>query len=142
MNQQQTIRVVNNSKRVLRGRFDGIDYQFAPKRPVDLPLDAATHIFGLGEEDKAPALNRLGFLTPGRDTLEDAIQRLDEITFFEGRVVFDTDEPESAAPGGELVAVTGRAKATPGRRPHVDRGGELGGGLPPPGDPQEQPPGM
>jgi len=116
------------TKRVV-GRYDGKNYDFLPGKPTLLTLEAAQHIFGLGEEDKAPALNKLGFLIPGKegcDTLEAALEKLDQFTFDQGRVTFDDDETEqeTGAPRGP--------KRTGGRRPHAgDSGGEPAGGQPP-----------
>jgi hypothetical protein len=84
----ETIRVVNHNDQTLHGRFDGEDYEFPPELPVDISLDAAKHIFGLGQEDKAQVLNMLGWLVPGRDLYKDALKKLDRISFLQGRTVF------------------------------------------------------
>jgi len=120
----ETIRVTNNLDKKVVGRYDGKDYLFMPGKPTMLTLEAAQHIFGLGEEDKAPALNKLGFLIPGKegcDTLEAALEKLDKFTFDQGRVTFDDeDDAQDTAPRG--------GKRTGGRRPHAgDSGGEPAG---------------
>jgi hypothetical protein len=112
------IKVINNNAQPLRGRYDGKDYLFAPGKAVTLDLEAATHIFGLGEDDKSSALNKLGLLIPGRDTMEDALAKLDKVAFLEGRTVFDGDgEEEDEKPRGKRT----------GGRPHVSvPGGDTG----------------
>lgn len=122
----ETIRVTSHLDKPVKGRYDGKDYVFVPEEPTLLSLEAAQHIFGLGDEDKAPALNKLGFLVPGKEgcTLEDALEKLDHFTFDQGRVTFDPDENE---PGQT-------AKRTGGRRPHVPTGGVPAGGSQPPAD--------
>jgi hypothetical protein len=101
------IRVVNNNEATLRGRYDGKDYVFPKGKPTDIPLAACEHIFGFGKDDKSQAFNQLGWLVPGRDTIEDAYKKFDRITFLEGRTVYEEPEPEPAA------------RAQTGGRPHV-----------------------
>lgn len=114
----EQIKVISHLEGTLRGRFDGKDYVFKKGEAVTIPKDAATHIFALGEEDKTNALNHLGFLIPGRDTLEDALAKLDKITFLVGRTVFDDDAEEEPP-----------AKGRTGGRPHVSGpGGEQAAG--------------
>lgn len=116
------VKVINNLTKTLKGRYDGKDYVFAPNKPVTLSLEAAQHIFGLGDEDKSGALNKLGLLIPGRDTLEEALAALDKITFLEGRTVFDDELPPETG-----AAPPARAKS--GGRPHVaGPGGETAAG--------------
>lgn len=50
----------------ISGRFAGVDYDFPPKKDVPCDEDAARHIFGFGDQDKAPALLRLGWIIPGQ----------------------------------------------------------------------------
>jgi hypothetical protein len=131
------IKVINHNAEVLRGRYDGKDYVFAPEKAITLPLDAATHIFGLGDEDKSSYLNKLGLLIPGRHTLEDALLKLEKITFMEGRTVFADEEGFEAADEEEEGEGKSRRKRT-GGRPHVsDPGGATGAGSrePPPANP-------
>lgn len=120
------IKVINNNAGLtLRGRYDGKDYVFAPGKAVNLDIEAAKHIFGLGEDDKSGALNKLGLLIPGRDTLEDAVAKLDKVSFLEGRTVFEdeagfdeADDPDAAKP-----------RKRTGGRPHVSvPGGDSGAG--------------
>lgn len=118
------IKVINNNAGLtLRGRYDGKDYVFAPGKAVNLDIEAAKHIFGLGDDDKSGALNKLGLLIPGRDTLEDAIAKLDKVSFLEGRTVFE-DEAGFDAEQDEPAP-----RKRTGGRPHVSvPGGESGAG--------------
>jgi hypothetical protein len=121
------VRVISHRKETLRGRYDGKDYVFKPEIPTDIPLAAARHIFGLGLDDKSQAFNQLGWLVPGRDTLESAEAKLEEITFMPGRTVFDDDAPETedalpvegAEPQSEPDQLPARARRRTGGRPHV-----------------------
>lgn len=130
----ETIRVTSHLDKAVTGRYDGKDYLFEPGEPVDMTLAAAQHIFGLGEEDKSSALNKLGFLLPGREdcTLEKALDKLDKFTFDQGRIVFDSDAEDADQETGGRRA----PKRTGGRRPHAgDSGGDpAGGSQPPAGD--------
>jgi hypothetical protein len=110
----EMIRVVNHNDETLRGRFNGEDFAFPKGKAVDITLDAAKHIFGLGAEDKGQALNMLGWLVPGRDTMVDALKKLDRVSFLEGRTVYEEEgsEPSEDEPQP-------RARARTGGRPHV-----------------------
>lgn len=123
----ETIRVTSHLVKPLRGRFDGKDYDFLPEKATLMTLDAATHIFALGEEDKSGALNKLGLLIPGKDTYEEALEKLDSISFDRGRVTFDADPAEGdEIEPGETGEGSRSRKRTGGRRPHVDPSGEPG----------------
>jgi hypothetical protein len=126
----EMIKVINHNEETIRGRFDGEDFEFPPGKAVNIPLDAAKHIFGLGEEDKSQALNMLGWLVPGRDTMKDALTKLDKVSFLEGRTVYADEEGfEDAEPPGQVE----RPRRKTGGRPHVaGPGGESeAGGRPP-----------
>ena len=83
------IGVKNNSKEVVKGRYDGVDFKFEPGVTVALSDEAAKHIFGYGEDDKSRALIRLGWLANSTQ-YEVALARLDEIQFFaEAKVTFE-----------------------------------------------------
>lgn len=137
----ETIRVTSHLHQILTGRFNGTDYVFEPEQPLEVSLEAAQHIFGLGDDDKAGALNKLGLLIPGKHSYADALKQLDQITFEQGRIVYDQELDEDALADGatddEGSPRRRPGKRTPGRRPHVDRGGEVGGGSPPPTDPPQ-----
>jgi hypothetical protein len=123
-----TIRVVNGLDRPLTGRYAAVDYTFPPGKPVDIPPDAARHIFAFGQSanaDKTRALNGLGLLGP-LDNFKEAVKLLTKIKFLEGRVVFE-DEPEEPQTenGRARVNLGGEGEATrkpaspitPGRMP-------------------------
>jgi hypothetical protein len=55
--------VVNNNDFTHQDRFDGIDYFFPSKEKVQLPVEAAEHMFGFGKPDKTETLVRMGWAT-------------------------------------------------------------------------------
>jgi len=118
------IKVISHLPEALYGRFDGVDYAFLPEKATVLSLAAATHIFDLGEEDKSRALNRLGLLIPGRSTYQEALDKLDQISFMKGKTVFDDDD-DTPTDGMPAEAPRG-APRTGGRRPHVGPSGDSG----------------
>jgi hypothetical protein len=97
----EMIRVVNQNAQTLRGRYDGQDYVFKTGKPIDLTIEACAHIFGFGQEDKTQALNMLGWLVPGKDTLADALKKLDQVAFLVGRTVYDEECEALPAVGTE-----------------------------------------
>lgn len=135
----ETVKVISHLKQPLRGRFNGEDYDFIPEKPTLLSLEACTFIFGLGKDNRSAELNRLGLLIPGHPELgsvEKANAMLDQITFMEGKVIFEDEEggseleadaEDSDDAGDEAPA---RSRRTGGRRPHV---GPSGGTAPPQG---------
>jgi hypothetical protein len=68
------------SKKVIIGRYNGKDYVFPFGEPVNVHLDVARHLFGLGSDDKSAALARLGW-AKSSDELPEAIERLSNIHF-------------------------------------------------------------
>ena len=113
----EEIKVVNHNEEVLRGRFNGEDFVFEPGVPTVIDLEAAKHIFDLGKEDKSQALNALGWLIPGHSTYKEALAKLDNITFLQGRTVFD-EEPVAA----DSDSPDGPAGAPPSQVPVGSRG--------------------
>ena len=85
------VRITNNTKHKVVGRYDGEDYEFLPGRALDAPFVVARHVFGFSLDDKMPALNRLGWLTSS-DGMEAALAKLRNITFSESPPL--TDEAE------------------------------------------------
>jgi hypothetical protein len=75
------VRVVNNTGSVIKGRFDGRDYEFRKAEPTDVHQLVAAHIFGFGVEDKTNAFHRLGWLN--NSSYEEALERLSGIEFNE-----------------------------------------------------------
>ena len=69
----------------IRGRFAGVDYEFPAKKDVPCEEEAARHIFGFGEPDKAAALLRLGWIMPGQ-TRDVAEQKLMKVIFKKAEV--------------------------------------------------------
>ena len=68
------------AKKVILGRFNGKDYVFPFGEPVNVHLEVAKHLFGLGVDDKSAALNRLGWARSS-DELTEATERLSNIRF-------------------------------------------------------------
>ena len=128
------VRVISHLDKRVVCRFDGVDYVFEPEEPVNMSLAAAQHIFGLGEEDKAPALNKLGFLLPDRPdcTLEKALEKLDMFSFDQGRIVFDSDAEEDETEGAPRAAPKRNRGTAPPRQ--VSGGATAGGSQPPAAD--------
>ena len=57
-----SIFVTNNSDQDLKDGFGGVFYNFVQGSTVEIPEQAAKHIFGFGAENKEPYLARLGFI--------------------------------------------------------------------------------
>lgn len=121
------VKIINHNEETLRGRFNGEDFEFKPEVATVLSLDAARHIFGLGHEDKSNALNALGWFVPGGLGYKDALAKLDNISFVQGRTVYDDDEP--LQPDTDDVALDRPRSPKTGGRPHVTGpGGEKAAG--------------
>lgn len=86
------IGVKNNSGTRLKARYDGQDYVFETDATTALSMEAAAHIFGYGQEDKAPALHRLGWVA-NNGQLESGLRRLSEFAFLAVEEVKFKDEP-------------------------------------------------
>lgn len=54
--------VTNETDKDIKGRYASVDYEFPVGVAVEIPSDAARHIFGFGESDKSSALGRLGWM--------------------------------------------------------------------------------
>lgn len=68
------------ARKLIVGRYNGKDYAFPFGEPVNVHLDVARHLFGLGNDDKSAALSRLGWVQSSSD-FPDAIERLGNIRF-------------------------------------------------------------
>lgn len=101
------VQVTSHLRRTLHGRFDGQDYVFKPEDPVSIPRLAATHIFGLGQDNKTRALAQLGILKAGV-TYQEALAVLRKVQFAEGHMVY---EAQQQGPGG------GQQNPQPGHQP-------------------------
>lgn len=94
----------------VRGRYDGIDYLFKAKTPLDVPEEVAKHVFGFGLKDKSQALARLGWAKTSED-FEAGLRKLARVQF---------DEPP------EMVEAPRKPRAKKGTgdaRPLVNAGG-------------------
>jgi len=56
------IYVTNHTQEPLNDGFGGVFYEFLPGKTVEIPEEAAQHIFGYNDPDKAPYLARLGWV--------------------------------------------------------------------------------
>lgn len=72
--------VTNNGPAVFKDSFDGKQYVIEPQKTVEMPLLAAKHIFGYGDDNKSPYLVRLGWLRMSNE-MEAAIERLNHFRF-------------------------------------------------------------
>jgi hypothetical protein len=84
----QFLSVTSRLQKKFRARYVGIDYDFRQNEAVNLPIDAARHIFGFGEDDKTASLHRLGWLTH-TEGLEEALEKLSKIEFEPVQQVFE-----------------------------------------------------
>jgi hypothetical protein len=84
----QFLEVTSRLPKKFTARHFGIDYTFKQNEPVNLPVEAAHHIFGFGDDDKTPALHRLGWLTH-TEGMEEALAKLGSIEFEPVKQVFE-----------------------------------------------------
>lgn len=126
------VRVTNGNKEKVTGRFDGEDFEFLPRIPVDIPIVVAAHIFDFGREDKTRALNRLGWLQSS-DGLEKAMAKLKAISFTEAPPLIEADMPEPEDDPAETRLPAHAGPTAPPVSPESGSGGRGGGPrLPPP----------
>jgi hypothetical protein len=81
-------------------------YEFPVGKTVEIPEDAARHLFGYGEEDKEPYLVRLGLIQTKKD-IPDGIRIL-------SKFLISLDPPkrnQSLSPLVEKVPLPGNARA-------------------------------
>lgn len=69
--------VTNNTEEELVDGYAGVFYKFEPQQTVEIPAEAATHIFGYGVQDKEPFLARLGWIKT-KNELKEGIKRLNQ----------------------------------------------------------------
>ena len=62
--------VTNKSADILIDGWDGKKYEFFPRKPVEVPVEVAQHVFGYGLTDKTEALVRLGWTKTANDLPE------------------------------------------------------------------------
>lgn len=75
----KTVFVTNRGMKHI-GRCNGTEYVFATNEEVEIPLAAAKHIFGYGEDNKEPYFVRLGWMKINTD-YDKAMSRLGEFMF-------------------------------------------------------------
>ena len=75
----QTIFVTNKGVPAT-GRYENVEYVFETNKELEIPLAAAKHIFGYGDDDKTQYFVRLGWMKMNTD-LPRAKERLAEFVF-------------------------------------------------------------
>lgn len=69
------IYVTNHTQEPLKDGFGGVFYDFLPGKTVELSEEAARHIFGYNDPNKAPYLARLGWVKSTKE-MQDGLDRL------------------------------------------------------------------
>jgi len=72
--------VCNNGDKDFSDRYDGEDFSFKVGETIQIPFEAARHIFGYGEADKSRALRRQGVYTHSTDA-EKGQKWIDQFVF-------------------------------------------------------------
>lgn len=129
----QHLVVTSKLDKPFKARFHGVDYEFKRGKGVEMPVEAAAHIFGFGEEDKTRALHRLGWLTT-TEGMEAARERLDRIDFLPADQIIEIRRPNKAR--REALTVDG-APISNDRSPVNAGAVEEGPGNQPPDDGQD-----
>jgi hypothetical protein len=75
----QSVFVTNRGMKHI-SRYCGQNYVFNTNEEVEIPLEAAKHIFGYGDDNKEPYFVRLGWMKISTD-FDKAVSRLSEFTF-------------------------------------------------------------
>jgi len=75
----EIVYVTNNDEQDFTAEFCAVDYQFKKGETTSLPLAAARHIFGYGDDDKMPYLIRLGWVRLNTE-YDKGLERLAKIT--------------------------------------------------------------
>ena len=84
----QFLAVTSNFDKKFKGKHHGVQYEWKPGATVNMPKEAAAHIFGFGEEDKTRALHRAGFLSTV-DDMDAAMEKLGKFSFSPVEQVFE-----------------------------------------------------
>lgn len=66
--------VTNNNEFHHEDAFDGEHFSFPPKEKVQVPVEAAAHMFGFGLEDKTDTLVRLGWASRYDEKLKRTVE--------------------------------------------------------------------
>lgn len=96
------VRITNNTKTVIRGRFDSVEYEFRPGEPTDVHSHVARHIFGFGLPDKMPALSRLGWMQTS-DQLDKALEKLRQVGFTSAPPLIEAPMPEPVGASAQTL---------------------------------------
>ena len=73
----EVVFVTNNSDKKLVAEFAYQKYEFPVKQTKEIPVLAAKHIFGFGDDNKEPYLARLGWMRLHSE-LEQGLERLEQ----------------------------------------------------------------
>jgi len=76
----KNIFVTNNGDFDFEDGYAGSRYTFSCKSTVEIPIEAAKHIFGYGEQDKTSHLIRLGWLRMSNE-VDRAMEKLNKFSF-------------------------------------------------------------
>jgi hypothetical protein len=72
--------VTNGDEQNFSAEFCNVEYTFKKGETTALPMNAARHIFGYGDNDKMPYLTRLGWVRLNTE-YEKGLERLAKIEF-------------------------------------------------------------
>lgn len=123
------IRVINHHEEKIVGRWNGKNYTFLPKKPLDIPLAAASHIFAFGVTEERlifSAYNNLGILHR-LGTFDACHEWMKKVQF---------DEPPPLVEMSATDPRARRARKATRAAPPANGGGELGEGSTSPDDPE------
>jgi len=67
--------VTNHTDKPHKDGYAGVFYVFEPAKTIEIPVEAARHIFGYGVDNKEPYLARLGWMITSND-LDKALENL------------------------------------------------------------------
>ena len=101
--------VKNNNDFVHTDMYDGQEYIFRPGEKTPVPIDAARHMFGMGNPDKTETLVRLGWamiFDPSKKTyVEDpaGIRKLANFVFTKAVVHEEIADPDVLGEGVTIV---------------------------------------
>lgn len=117
MKPRNSIWVRNNGTRPLESRYDGEDIIIPPGEYLEVEIDCAELVLGLGEENKGRAIRRLGWADTQSD-MAPAIERLNSFSFHmsedeakghcSSAPAVDTAKPKAKAAGKASVSKVAR----------------------------------
>jgi hypothetical protein len=70
-----TVYVTNRGEKALIDEYAYKTYKFSVNEPVEVSVDVARHLFGYEQEDKVPAMVRIG-LCKSTNEIEEALDKL------------------------------------------------------------------